>query len=233
MKRQLVEVVAARLAFHPACVRSDQCCFCYIERKSTWFGNSIYQLILKGRSMLFRCIAVTATILLFGCATTIKSKYTPGVGVPTANIRLIANTSSTGTLGRHYNLFLPTDDECVLGRMTPLGGRTIAKDHEELPPVAVPAAKSISVVVMYREGRAGQMRSCGNVARFLPRIGGDYNILFDVTDQSLRCKISVEEGGAKPVILEPAGECVAQTSPGKRQIPNGKGSITNINVQIL
>lgn len=183
--------------------------------------------------MLYRFSGVMALILLCGCATVLKSQYKPIAGVPTATIRLVANTNSTGTLGRHYNIFLSNGDECVLGQMPSLGGKMVVKDHEELSPVAVPAEKSISIVVMYREGRAGQMRSCGDVARFQPQAARDYKILFDVTDQSLNCKISVEDQGSKKIPLEPAGDCVAQTAPGKRPVPNGKGSITNIYVQML
>lgn len=179
-----------------------------------------------------KAICLSAMLLLSGCAATLNSKYTPISGSPTATIRLIANTNSTGTMGRHYNFSLSTDNTCTAGRMTSLGGKLIAKDHEELPPTAIPATEPISVVVVYREGRPGQMRSCGNVARFVPQQGHDYQVLFDVTQQSLSCAISVQDGAAEPVFLEPSDDCFAQTNPGQGPIPNGKALVTNIQVRV-
>jgi hypothetical protein len=182
--------------------------------------------------MKTKVVSIILVMLLPGCAATLNSKYKPKPAVPTAMVRLVAETNSTGTMGRHYNFFLSEDNSCAAGPMTSLGGKLIAEDRQVLPSTAIPAGQPITLVVQYREGRVGQMRSCGNVARFAPEEGHSYDVLFHVTSQGERCNISVQDAQLAPVSLQPSGDCYAQMGPGKSPIPNGRALVTDVKVQV-
>ncbi|WP_417471915.1 hypothetical protein [Luteimonas mephitis] len=146
--------------------------------------------------------------------------------------RLVADTSSTGTMGRHYNFFLSEDGRCAATPMISLGGRMMADDHQVLPDAAIPAGQPVTLVVQYREARPGQMRSCGNVARFAPEAGRSYDVQFNVTNQGASCAISVRDVLSGSVSLESSDACHAQIGRENNPVPNGEALITNIEVQI-
>lgn len=177
--------------------------------------------VQQGAIMRFNVLVITTLTAISGCAT--GSKYVPAQGEATATVRLVTSSNSTGVLSRSYNFFLSTKNTCSAERMLSLGWEPFASDHGQLPAVAIPAETSVSLVVMYFEGRAGQARSCGNVARFTPRAGREYEVHFDVTDESMQCPIDVEETGVGPLALEDSSACPAQTGAGGKPLPNGVG----------
>ena len=172
-------------------------------------------------------IIIFAALILSGCATTLDSRYKPSANTPASTARLVANTNSTGTMGRHYNFFLSESNTCVAGPMIPLGARLMADDHQTLPSTAIPAGRPITLVVLYREARAGQTRSCGNVAKFVPEPDHSYDVQFDVTNQGTSCAISVLDAASGLIALEPGDSCHAQTG-----VPNGKALGTNYEVRV-
>lgn len=172
-------------------------------------------------------IGCLATFILSGCAATLNSKYRPTAGAPVAMARLVADTSSTGTMGRYYNTFLSESNTCAAGTMIPLGTRLLADAHQTLPSTAIPAGQPITIVVQYREARPGQIRACGNVAKFTPEPGHSYDIGFKVTNQGTSCSISVLDTATGLVALEPNDACYAQTG-----VPNGRSLTTNFEAKV-
>jgi hypothetical protein len=172
-------------------------------------------------------IIIFTAFILSGCATTFDSKYKPSVGTPVSMARLVANTNSTGTTGRFYNLFLSESNTCASGPMVPLGAQLLAEAHQTLPSAAIPAGRPITLVVQYREARAGQTKACGNVAKFTPEAGHNYDIQFNVTNQGASCAISVLDAASGLIALEPSDTCYAQLGA-----PNGTALATNYEVRV-
>jgi hypothetical protein len=164
---------------------------------------------------------------LAGCATDLSSKYEPGAGVPVSMARLVADTDSTGTMGRHYDFLLSEGNTCVEGPMIRIGGRLIADAHQTLPSTAIPAGKPVTLVVQYREARVAQTRACGHVAKFTPEPGHSYDINFSVVNEGTSCSISVLDTVSGPIALEPSDSCNAQA-----EAPNGRSFVTNFKAQV-
>lgn len=176
---------------------------------------------------------IVSIISLNGCAVVMKSDYQPHAAEPTADVRLIADSDSTGMMGRHYSVLLSRDNMCMRGRMVELGGKLIAEAHEELPAVAIPAKGPISIVVIYREGRFGQQRSCGNVVSFAPLPGHSYNLNFKVTGQSMHCEILASDNQRGALNNLPSDNCIAQRGQAGNAVPNGTALITQYKIQLI
>lgn len=168
-----------------------------------------------------------AALILSGCAATLSSKYKPSAGTPISMARLVADTNSTGTMGRYYNFFLSESNECAAGPMIPVGTRLLADAHQILPSTSIPAGKPITLVVQYREARPAQIRACGNVAKFTPEPGHSYDIKFNVTNQGTSCSISVLDTASGLMALEESDACYAQS-----EAPNGKSLTTNFEAKV-
>ena len=176
---------------------------------------------------------IVSIIYLNGCAVVMKSDYKPHAAEPTADVRLIADSDSTGMMGRHYSVLLSRDNMCMRGRMVELGGKLIAEAHEELSAVAIPATGPISLAVIYREGRFGQQRSCANVVSFAPLPGHSYNLSFRVTDQSMRCAILATDSQHGVLNSLPSDNCIVQRGQGGTPVPNGTALITQTKIQFI
>lgn len=178
------------------------------------------------------CTTILAMLLLTSCAATLNSKYAPPTGKESSTINFVADTDSKGALGRHYNFFLAENNLCSTSDLVLLGGKLIADDHQELSATSIPAGKPITLTAVYREGRLGQIRSCGNVVKFTPVAGQDYTLNFEVINQAAICNIAISDSAGLQVNLEKASLCYAIQPARGSPIPNGIGFIENIAVQV-
>lgn len=186
------------------------------------------------RFRLFLLVAVLSGVIwIAGCSTTMSSRYKAGPSEPTARVRLIANTDSTGAMGHHYNFYLYQNSACEHGSAISLGGQLIADLHQELPAVDIPAGREISLMVIHGEGRFGQSRTCGDVVRLQPQSGQSYVLNFQVRQQGMQCTAKLRSPDSGEVASLPITGCHALKGQGGKPVPNGQALVTQFHVKVV